>query len=282
MSQTEQTELIITEIVVAIQAPPVEEKKAKKVKVVNNVSAGGGKLSAVVIALTEEQELEKLLKEQEDTAKRIAYLSHKNKRIASVMEDREHIKETMAEEIQKLHTEIADKLAIKNEMEEKLTAFLRVQGEEQIYRAIMNDECWSSIAYAEEKAEKKAGGSRGKGTRTFIDREAYPDMLPDKLVLIAINPKDNKMNLRIIFNEDTKKFYRYSDKKEYAKLQDANKEWTAMLGKDKLGNAWELFRAEDQSAKGQPKKTRGIENLHNENWVDEEGADEYINEAYKF
>ena len=130
------------------------------------------------------------------------------------------------------------------------------------------------------KAVKKAGG---KGTRTPIDRKAYPAMLLDRMVFYATGNRKgskDKVSLAVIFNAQDKCFYRYDKKNmtKYELLQDANREWCNARGYDKLGNAWEDFKALNLKLS----KTRSIQNLHNENWIATEGAADYIDAKWKW
>ena len=128
--------------------------------------------------------------------------------------------------------------------------------------------------------KKKAGG---KGTRTAIDRKAYPAMLQDKMVFYAtgnLKGTKDKVSLAVIFNAQDKCFYRYDKKNmtKYELLQDANREWCNARGYDKLGNAWEDFKALNIKNS----KTRSIQNLHNEIWIATEGAAYYIDAKWKW
>jgi len=128
-------------------------------------------------------------------------------------------------------------------------------------------------------------GKKAKGTRTAIDRLACRDLLPDRMVFKAsANHKTDKargkVTMEVVYNASNQKFYGRHSKTEYNLLQDANREWCNARGYDKLGNAWEDFRAlnlDDGS-------TRSIQNIHNENWIKDSltGAAVYIDRKWNF
>jgi hypothetical protein len=129
----------------------------------------------------------------------------------------------------------------------------------------------------------KSDSSKKKGTRTAIDRLACRDLLVDRMVFKAsANHKTDKslgkIDMEIVFNAETKKFYNRVNNKEYALLQDANRDWCEKRGYDKLGNAWEDFKALNLKKN----VVRSIHNIHNDNWIENEGANDYVDAKFKF
>lgn len=123
----------------------------------------------------------------------------------------------------------------------------------------------------------------GKGTRTAIDRKAYPAMLLDKMVFLASGNKKgtkDKVLLSVIFNAQDKCFYRYDTKNrtKYELLQDANREWCNARGYDKLGNAWEDFKAFNIRTTA----TKSIAMLHQDNWIATDGAKNFIDAKWNW
>ncbi len=258
---------------------------SKAVRFVNNSSARGGK----VIALTEDQETLTEDQEIEQLNKRIHYLITK-KNMTEDIQRKERDKQRIDEDIQILLAEIADKNAMKNnieaeltDMEAQLAEFLKVEEEEPIVEeeepiclVTMTDECLSSIAKKkEENDEKKAGGSRERKKRTTIDRKAYLNYFKDRMVFKASATHTTK---EVVFNAQTKKFYDRRTNEEYKDLQDANRALYRATGCDKTGNAWANFKALNLKTN----KTRSIMHLHNEDWITEEGAEEYVDRCHNF
>lgn len=134
-------------------------------------------------------------------------------------------------------------------------------------------------------SDSDSEGKKVKGTRTAIDRLACRDLLPDRMVFKAsANHKTDKamgkVTMEVVYNASNQKFYGRHSKTEYNFLQDANRKWCNDRGYDKLGNAWEDFRAlnlDDGS-------TRSIQNIHNENWIKDSatGAAVYIDRKWNF
>ena len=128
------------------------------------------------------------------------------------------------------------------------------------------------------------GKEKPKGTRTFIDRKVYPEYLKHKMVFTASgNHKTDKrptakVTMDIIFNAETKKFYNMDTDTEYNLLQDANREWCNKRGYEKLGNAWEDFKAFNLVTE----KTKSIEFLHLDNWIEKEDVSNYIQDSWEF
>jgi hypothetical protein len=122
-----------------------------------------------------------------------------------------------------------------------------------------------------------------KGKRTAIDRKAYPNYLLDKMVFKAsgfhkVEKNRGKISMEIVFNAKTKTFYnRGQNKKEYKFLQDANRVWCNERGYEKLGNAWEDFQAVNLKTN----EVRSIQYLHLDNWIEKEGAEDYIDKSFK-
>ena len=122
-----------------------------------------------------------------------------------------------------------------------------------------------------------------KGTRTFIDRKVYPNYLKHKMVFRAsgnhkTDKERGKITMEVVFNAETKKFYNKTTKTEYDLLQDANRVWCNARGYDKLGNAWEDFKALDLKTN----KTKSIEFLHLDNWIEKEDVSNYIQDVWNF
>lgn len=113
-----------------------------------------------------------------------------------------------------------------------------------------------------------------RGRRDF-NREDYPKMLPDGMHFRASakhkTDKTMRVTMDIVFDAKTKCFI---DKQGtvYNKLQDANRKWCNLRGYEKLGNAWDSFKALNLKTG----KTRSIEFLHLDNWIEKEGARDYI------
>jgi hypothetical protein len=82
----------------------------------------------------------------------------------------------------------------------------------------------------------------------------------------------------VVFNAQTKKFYDRRTNEEYKNLQDANRALYRETGCDKTGNAWANFKALNLKTN----KTRSIQHLHNEDWITEEGAEEYVDRCHNF
>ena len=112
------------------------------------------------------------------------------------------------------------------------------------------------------------------GRRDF-NRGDYPNMLLDGMNFRASakhkTDKSIRVTMDIVFDAKTKCFI---DKEGnvYKKLQDANRKWCNLRGYLKLGNAWDSFKALNLKTG----KTRSIEFLHLDNWIEKEGARDYI------
>ena len=133
------------------------------------------------------------------------------------------------------------------------------------------------------KGGKKTATTKGekkeKGFRTAIDRTACLDLLPNNIVLLAsgnhkTDKNRGKITIEVVFNADTKRFYNRTTKVEYEHLQDANRVWCNERGYEKLGNAWEDFKALNLKTN----KTKSIQHIwkDGENWIEDEGASEFL------
>lgn len=177
-------------------------------------------------------------------------------------------KENLQKELEKIQEEV-ELLESINEETDDVMGFLS-----EHYADFVNE-----IAFPKtQKKNKNETGEKKKGTRTAIDRKAYPSMIPHNMVLQAagfhkIDKARGKIVMKVIFNSKDKCFYD-EDGKKYELLQDANRVWCNLRGYDKLGNAWEDFMALNLKTN----KTRSIQNLHIENWIEDEGAEDYITE----
>lgn len=195
------------------------------------------------------------------------------KRIEKQIEDLEKKKETIEDEIETL-----DGI---DEDEDDVMEFLT-----ENYAEFVNEIAFSkkeATKASSLKKEKPKTEGKEKGKRTQIDRGVYPDLLLDRMRFRAsgyhkVHKEQGKIVLDIIFNGDTKKFYNIETKKEYAKLQDANRDWCHMRGHTKLGNAWEDFKALNINNN----KTRSIDELHNDNWLEVEDMEHYIDIEFMF
>lgn len=197
-------------------------------------------------------------------------------------------KEDMEERIENLEgvdeTDLLDLLTSKEYLEdaENVLSVITTGAPKDLFATLVatENEETEEIPVVTAKPLKKSGG---KGTRTAIDRKAYPAMLKDKMVFNAtgnIKGTKDKVSLSVIFNAQDKCFYRYDKKRmtKYELLQDANREWCNARGYDKLGNAWEDFKALDLKTK----KTKSIQNLHNENWIETDGAVAFIDTKWNW
>jgi len=143
-----------------------------------------------------------------------------------------------------------------------------------------------STATAKPVASVVATTEKKKGTRTAIDRKSYPNYLLDRMVFKASgNHKTDKLrgkiDLEVVFCADDKKFYNRKNKTCYDTLQDANREWCNARGYEKLGNAWEDFKAFNIQDK---KEVVSIQNLHIKNWIADSitECERFIDYKFKF
>ena len=86
----------------------------------------------------------------------------------------------------------------------------------------------------------------GKGVRTNKNRDGCLDILMNGMRLRAsgtIRGTGETTTLEVVYDKRTKSFYGEHTRKDYLKLQDANREWCEARGLPKLGNAWEDFKA---------------------------------------
>lgn len=127
-----------------------------------------------------------------------------------------------------------------------------------------------AVAVVEKKVNAK--GKELKGTRKAIDREETRKRLYNGMILKAsANRKgtQDKVTLYVMYNGTN--FIRYIpnstgyQKTKYEKLQDANREWCNDRGLEKLGNAWEDFKAYSLKTGS----VRSIANLNDDDWLSE-------------
>jgi len=212
----------------------------------------------------------------------------------------EKLKVSKNEELEKLNEEILRLESLKEKVEEEVETLDGIDEDEDDVMAFLVEnyaDFVNTIAFpkTEEPVAKKPSvatkktpvveGEKKKGTRTAIDRKAYPAMLLDRMVFQASgNHKTDKargkITMEVVFNAATKKFYNRTTKTEYEFLQDANRVWCNERGYEKLGNAWEDFRALDLKTK----KTRSIAILHQDNWIADSitEAQDFIDKKFKF
>ena len=120
------------------------------------------------------------------------------------------------------------------------------------------------------KDDKPEGKVKGK--RTVIDREETRKRLYKGMILKAsANRKGTQDKITLYVMYDGLQFVRYVPhstgykKTVYPKLQDANREWCGDRGLDKLGNAWEDFKAYSLKTGS----VRSIANLNDDDWLSE-------------
>lgn len=133
-----------------------------------------------------------------------------------------------------------------------------------------------------ESSEKSEKSDNKKGTRTVIDRKKTLELLKNKMVFRASalhkTDKSNRVEMDLVFDAKRKVFVSRHTKKVYNLLQDANREWCGMRGLDKLGNAWEDFKALNLT-KGD---TRSIRDINDDNWIEDSISSVYIDEKFQF
>lgn len=133
-----------------------------------------------------------------------------------------------------------------------------------------------------EKSEKSEKSDNKKGTRTVIDRKKTLELLKNKMVFRASalhkTDKSNRVEMDLVFDAKRKVFVSRYTKKVYNLLQDANREWCGMRGLDKLGNAWEDFKALNLTNGD----TRSIRDINDDNWIEDSISNNYIDEKFQF
>ena len=107
----------------------------------------------------------------------------------------------------------------------------------------------------------------GKGVRTNKNRDGCLDILMSGMRLRAsgtIRGTGETTTLEVVYDKRTKSFYGEHTRKDYLKLQDANREWCEARGMPKLGNAWEDFKAVRKDG-----AVKSIEHIWKEegNWI---------------
>jgi hypothetical protein len=107
----------------------------------------------------------------------------------------------------------------------------------------------------------------GKGVRTNKNRDGCLDILMNGMRLRAsgtIRGTGETTTLEVVYDKRTKSFYGEDTRKDYLKLQDANREWCEARGLPKLGNAWEDFKAVRKDG-----AVKSIEHIWKEegNWI---------------
>jgi hypothetical protein len=235
-------------------------------------------------------EQERIIKEAMEKAE---HLRMKKQLLNRSGEFLEKLKETKNAELLTITDELRKVIKQKEKLEEEVETLEGINVEEddvmgfltENYADFVNGIAFPKTEEPKPKAKPSVEGEKPKGTRTAIDRKSYPDYLLDRMVFQAsANHKTDKglgkVTLEVVFNAETKKFYNRATKKEYALLQDANRDWCFSRGYDKLGNAWEDFKAYNLKTK----QTKGIQLLHKDNWIADSisGAAEYIDKKFKF
>jgi hypothetical protein len=206
--------------------------------------------------------------------------------LADIKSNRDAIKKMTAEN-KEFEAELARLEAIKPETDD-VVGFLQ-QNYKDYIDEVLDNQVSREVVREVVPAKSSAGGSSGR-VRTNIDREATRDAIPDRMVLRASakhkTDKDLTVVLDVIYNAQTKKFYRYGkgEKTEYALLQDANREWCNARGLTKLDNAWEVFKALDKEGTIKPIP---IDKLHlpEGNWTTDmnpETLARFIDRKFKF
>lgn len=210
------------------------------------------------------------------------------------------LKVSKNEELENINKQLEELEAKKEAVEEEIETLEGIDEDEDDVMGFLTEnyaDFVNAIAFPKveepattaKKTNKKTAteeGEKKKGTRTAIDRKAYPAMLLDRMVFKAsANHKTDKtigkISMEVVFNAATKKFYNRATKTEYDTLQDANREWCNMRGYDKLGNAWEDFKAYNIKDK---KELVSIQNLHINNWIADSisECERFIDKKFKF
>jgi hypothetical protein len=122
----------------------------------------------------------------------------------------------------------------------------------------------------------QAGGGAVKGGRTNKNRDGCLDILMNGMTLRAsgtIRGTGETTSLEIVYDKRTKSFYGKTTRKDYLKLQDANREWCEARGLPKLGNAWEDFKAVSKDG-----VVKSIEHIWKEegNWIKDANEEDWV------
>ena len=222
-------------------------------------------------------EQERIIKEATEKAE---FLRMKKQLKSRSGEFLEKLKVSMKDELEKINIQ-------KQKLEEEIELLESINEEEDDVMGLLSEhyaDFVNELAFPKSQTKTKKNTEK-KGTRTAIDRKAYPNFLIDRMVFQAsgnhkTDKERGKITMEVVFNADTKKFYNKTTKKEYDLLQDANREWCNKRGYDKLGNAWEDFKALNLKTN----MTRSIHNLHQDNWIADSVSEaaNYIDNNFKF
>ncbi len=115
-----------------------------------------------------------------------------------------------------------------------------------------------------------------KGGRTNKNRDGCLDILMNGMRLRAsgtIRGTGETTSLEVVYDKRTKSFYGEDTRKDYLKLQDANREWCGARGMTKLGNAWEDFKAVSRDG-----VVKSIEHIWKEegNWIKDANEADWV------
>ena len=148
---------------------------------------------------------------------------------------------------------------------------------EEMERLMEGGEAEMDAWVAEHATTRKVGKAQVgrkavKGGRTDKNRDGCLDILMNGMRLRAsgtIRGTGETTSLEVVYDKRTKSFYGKDTRKDYLKLQDANREWCGARGMTKLGNAWADFKAVSKDG-----VVRSIEHIWKPegNWI--EDADE--------
>lgn len=283
-------EVVVTSAVVdAVKSgEPLEEQQELQE---DTISDAGSNNSA-----SAEEDVDEELAEQMAIIKaameRTKHLSMKKKLIQRSGEFLEKLKVSKYDELSIINMELEKLIKMRESVTAEVETLAGINVDEDDVMGFLSEnyaDFVNKLAFPEEEKIKEktpaVEGEKKKGTRTAIDRKAYPNYLIDRMVFQAsANHKEDKergkITMEVVFNAGTKKFYNKQTKKEYEFLQDANREWCNARGYEKLGNAWEDFKALNLKTK----KTRSIAMLHQQDWIADSisGAEDYVDKKFKF
>lgn len=267
-----------------------EENELQEDNISETESVAVSKVSADDDIDAELEEQEKLIAAAMAKAEHLRMKKQLLKRSGEFLEK---LKISKNKELEKLNQEILRLESLKEKVEDEVETLEGINIEEDDVMAFLVEnyaDFVNTIAFP--KTDKPAittkktpvvESEKKKGTRTAIDRKVYPNYLVDKMVFQASgNHKTDKargkITMDVVFNATTRKFYNRTTKTEYELLQDANRVWCNERGYDKLGNAWEDFKALNLKTN----KTKSIAMLHQDNWIETEGAEDYVENKFKF
>lgn len=228
---------------------------------------------------------------------RTKHLSMKKQLLNRSGEFLEKLKESKNEELEKINKQLEELEEKKEALEDEIDTIESVDVDDDDVMGFLTEkyaDFVNKIAFPKTKSSAKKTAivadeanesGKKKRTRTAIDRKAYPTYLIDRMVFQAsanhkTDKEQGKITMEVVFNAETKKFYNKTTKNEYEFLQDANREWCNSRGYEKLGNAWEEFKALNLKTK----VVRSICNLHNEDWIGDSisEAEDYVDKKFKF